>query len=144
MSMYKGITGTPGLLFFALIVGIIISVLFIISAIPVAQNILSIRSETRFEVEQDSIGSGLAAFLASDSSSGNTRCSELLGQRAAEGFDSSLDGNIDEKLSKMSPPGRIAVYYNGILVKDYNGVSSSHVSADIAIPGLKKGEVRAS
>lgn len=136
----KGITGDPGLMFFALVVAITIGVVYLLNLIPLVNNIVGIKAEARFQTSQDDSGTALAAFLASDMGKGSY--AEILGEQAADGVSQDLDKELRATLGKMSPNGRVAVYYGNDLKKDYNGVSGDYLRADLALPGIKKGEVR--
>jgi len=141
----KGITGVPGLLVFALVVAITIAVIYIISIIPLVNNVISINAEAQFQVIQDDSATALASFLSLHSySCGNYV--EVLGSRAASNFPESGDSCLVNTLSKMTPNGRIAVFDDaGNLKKGYNGDGSNSIlSADLALPGGKTGEVKVS
>ncbi len=127
---------------FALVVAITLGVVYIVSLIPLVKNIAGIEAEARFQVEQDDRGTALAAFLASYNSTCG-RYAEILGDQAAEGIDPNLDVCLKDTLKRMTPNGRVAIYHNDVLKKDYNSVGENHLlAADLALPGLKKGEVR--
>lgn len=143
MSGSKGMTGAPGLLYFALVVAITIAVVYLVSLVPFIEKLVSIRSEARFAVWQDDQGTGLAAFMASDT--GNGSYAELLGLQAAKGVEAGSDSSLRAVLERMEPRGRLALLYGGVKVKEYGTVGeSNYLQADLALPGLKKGEVRVS
>ncbi len=127
---------------FALVVAITVGVVYIISLIPLVSNIAGIKAEARFQVSQDDRGTALAAFLGSY----NSTCggyAEVLADQTAEGVGPNLDVCLRDTLKRMNPDGRVAVYFGGVLKKDYNDVGENHLlAADLALPGLKKGEVR--
>ncbi len=140
----KGMTGAPGLIMFTLIVVVVVSFFYIITMIPFVEKMASIRSEAQFQASQDDRGTALAAFLKSDTT-GKTYA-EILGSQAAEGVDASLDDGLEATLNKMkdnnNPEGKVAVYDGDALKKNYNGVKEGYIKADLALPGVKKGEVR--
>lgn len=138
----KGITGVPGLIFFALIVAITIAVVYIMSILPLANNMIGIKAEAQIHVNQDDSATAFASILSLYSPACGYY-SEILGERSANGFPQDKDSCLTGTLSKMTPNGRIAVYDDaGALKKDYNEAGKNSIlSADLALPGGKIGEV---
>ena len=142
MSKNKGAASVPGLLMFALIVVITISVVYIASLIPLVNQVVGLKADVRFGVMQDDRGTALVTFLNMEKRPGLSYA-EIMGNQAAKGVDTKLDDEMEDTIKKIGPETGIAIYNSSGEIKKYGSkVGDVYLSADIAFPGVTKGEVR--
>jgi len=125
---------------FTLVVAVTVGIVYLASLIPVLNKAVGLKTEAIFDAQQDDRGTALAAFLKSGTVSKSY--AEILGEQTAEGADKKDADIIIATLNKMDPHGKVEVWSGSTLKSEYNKVGDVYLSADIALPGGQKGEVR--
>jgi|GEM_PF-2843384 len=122
---------------FALVVAISTSLLYLITYIPVLKDVVSIKSQVQLVVFNNGKGSALSSLLASETD--GITYEEILGSMAAKGFPEGRDAEMLEIIKSME--GGLEVKHGDTTIKTYEQTGVLTRSADIALPGLRKGEV---
>jgi len=135
----KGVTAAPGLLLFGLVIVVTLSVFYFITMIPILDEIVAIKAESQIYLQIDDRGGAFTSFLQTRTADKNY--AQIIGELAAKGYPAGADSDIEKTLDKIDKA--IEVYNDTDMIKSYGDPSFFRVSADIALPGLKKGEVRA-
>lgn len=136
----KGLAFAPGLMGFSLIVAAALFLLFFLSYVPVVKDVLAIKAEAQLYVFNNDEGSALASLLASTNN--GVTYEEIMGSVIATGSPDDMDQAIIDTIEKLE--GGISVEANNQRVKTYGDLHSRTVRADIALPGIRSGEVIAS
>jgi len=125
------------MLLFTLIVVAAIMVVYFLSMVPLIDRIVAIQRQAQLYIGMSDRGGTLYSLLQTKSS--GICYAEILGDMATQNAPHGIDSALNSTLNKLK--GSLEVHGNGKLIKSY-GNGSCTLAADIALPGLKKGEVK--
>jgi len=134
----KGITAVADLMIFAVVLVLTITVVYFLSLAPIIDNIVKIRTEAQIQIRDVENGGGIVSFLSSNTI--GIPYSEGLALLAAKDHSSGIDSDIGKAVADLK--GGLVLSMDGKAIKNYGTVGDYSSKADIALPGLKKGEVK--
>ena len=125
---------------FALIIAMTLAVVYFISFVPLLDKLVAIKSQARIYMDLDDRGGALVSFL--QTRKGDCNYAEIIGNTGAKGFPVAADADVKKSLERLE--AELEVYRGGEMVRQYGEVAGYTATADIALPGLKRGEVKVS
>lgn len=125
------------LLVLVAIIGFSLAVLYLITYVPVLKDIIAIKAQAQLLLFNSDRGSALASFLTSTSN--GLKYEEILGDALAKNRPQGIDSELVVLLRKLD--AALSVRYGSNELWSYGIVGGRAAHADIAMPGLKKGEL---
>ena len=125
---------------YAIIVASTIAILWIISYVPLIDDIFAIKAQAQLYIDADDQGGGFVSLVSTKIK--NRNYAEILGSMPSKNLPAGIDTDLKSTLKEIK--AEVEIFENNELEWNYGEVAGYIVTADIALPGLRKGEAKVS